>query len=300
VSQTSLWTNFDCLDREKIRVCFERSKPCPINLSLDLNGAWNPSFQIIPHATGRLEPLSIEGPSDNLEVVAFHLSHPAPLLKHFSIRSSLGYVSDHYPALPSALFNGDLSSIRTLSLCFVHTELPCRNIVNLTSFILSYTPPGVPSIERLLEFFENAPYLKQVVLYSVTPTARAQNGRLVSLARPKSMHIDEENLASILLDHLLIPVGVKLEIQANVFSPSIRVHLPRSLDNLKNFLNFTTIQLHVDGPSSGMKFSGPNGTVSTIFNDVPRDYTAVALESLAELNTSKTERLEIGCECLVQ
>jgi len=91
-----------------------------------------------------------------------------------------------------------------------------------------------------------------------------------------------------------------LEIQANMFSPSIRVHLPRSLDNLKNFLNFTTIQLHVDGPSSGMKFSGPNRTVSMIFNDVPRDYTAVALESLAELNTSKTERLEIDCDCLVQ
>jgi len=99
VSQTSLWTNFDCLDREKIRVCFERSKPCPINLSLDLNGAWNPFFQIIPHATGRLEPLSIEGPSDNLEVVASHLSHPAPsssIFRYVQALDTCQIITPHY------------------------------------------------------------------------------------------------------------------------------------------------------------------------------------------------------------
>jgi len=203
---------FRLLGRGKTRVYFERSKSSPINLSLDLRegiSSCDPFFQIIPHATGRLESLSIEGSLQDVAVATSHLSHPAPLLKHLSIRSSFGDV----PPLPPTLFNGDLSSLRTLSLISVRTELPWRNMTNLTSFILSYTPPGVVSVERLLDFFESAPYLEGVRLRSVTPTAGAQHGRLVSLACLKSMHIEDNNPASVLFDHLLIPVGAELEIQ---------------------------------------------------------------------------------------
>ena len=83
-------------------------------------------------------------------------------------------------------------------------------MVNLTSFIPSYAPPGVVSVKRLLEFLENAPYLEEVGLYSVTPTTDTQNGRLVSLACLKSIDIDDDKPSSLLLDHLLIPVGAKL------------------------------------------------------------------------------------------
>ena len=48
-------------------------------------------------------------------------------------------------------------------------------MVNLTLFTLYYTLPGVVSVKQLLNFFKNAPYLKEVRLYFVTLTAGAQN-----------------------------------------------------------------------------------------------------------------------------
>jgi len=296
VSRSSLWTDFDCLDGEKTRVYLERSKFSPINLSLDLRQgipSYNSLFQLIPHATGRLKSVFIMGPLENVEVdtrVISRLTHPAPLLEHLTICSNISTTPDLCPALPPALFSGDLSSLRTLCLESVHTELPWRNMINLTSFTLHYIPPGVVSVKRILDFFENAPYLEEVELCFATLTAGAQNGRLVSLACLKSMCIEDDGPPPVLLDHLLIPVGAKLEIQAHMLSSLIGVHLPRSLDNLKNLSNFTTIQLNIGGPSPSMKFSGPNGTVKTTS---PGGSIDLVLEFLAELDTSKTEWFEI-------
>jgi len=297
MSRSSLWTDFDCLDGEKTRVYFERTKYSPINLSLDLwkgISSRDPFFQIIPHATGRLKSLSIEGPSQDVGVATSHLSHSAPLLKHLSISSSSGGVPDNYPALPPALFNGDLSSLRTLCLGSVRTELPWRNMVNLTSFTLSHTPPGVGSIGRLLDFFENAPYLENVELRFATTTAGSQNCRLVSLVSLKSMRFEDNVPPSVLLDHLLIPEGAELEIEARVRCSLIGGYLPRSLDNLKNLSNFTTIQSHLCRPSPRINFSGPNGKFNMILRASGGSIDLV-LEFLAELDTSKTEWFEIDC-----
>jgi len=84
-----------------------------------------------------------------------------------------------------------------------------------------------------------------------------------------------------------------LEIQTRLLSSLIGEHLPRSLDNLKNFSDFTTIELHPDEYYPGMKFSGPNGQVNMALGTSRSGSTELTLKSLAELDTSKTERLEI-------
>ena len=300
ISRSSLWTYFDFVDEEKTQVYLERSKSSPVNLSLDLSEVTplcDPFFQVIPHITGRLRSLFILGPLEDVEVVTrviSHLSHPAPLLEHLSIRAGGESVPDHYPTLPSTLFNGDLPSLRTLYLESIHTELPWRNMVNLTSFILSYIPIGAVSVGQLLDFVESAPHLEEVKLYSATPTAGAQNGRVVPLACLKSMCIeDDDHAPSVLLDHLLIPTGAKLEIQADLVSSLIGVHLPRSLDNLKNFSDFTAIKLCHDIYFPHMEFSGPNGQVNIAITTSRSDLVDLTLGSLAELDTSKTKRLRI-------
>ena len=297
MSRSSLWTDFDCLDEEKTRVYFERSGSSPINLSIDLDCVeqgitpCDPLFQIIPHATGRLRSLFVEGPSEDIRVITSHLSHPAPLLERLSI---ICRRTPHCrPIIAPTLFNGDLSLLHTLRLVHVRTELPWRNMVNLTSFTLSQTSPGAVSVEHFLDFFESAPSLKEVKLYSVTPITGAKNRRLVSLACLKSMDINGDDPSSVLLDHLLIPVGAKLEIGVDLLSSSIREHLPRSLDNLKNFSNFTAIKLCHDIYFPHMEFSGSNGKVNITFRTSRSDLTGLVLESLRELNTSNTERLEI-------
>ena len=250
----------------------------------------DPFFEIIPHAIGRLVSLFLEGGPEELQNITAHLCRPAPLLKGFTIR---GIIKRHNHVLSPALFGGDLSSLRTLCLLFVRTGLPWRNMVNLTSFTLGRMPPGGISVRQLLDFFESAPHLRDIDLHFATPTPGAQDGRLVTLTCLEEVEITDCGPSSALLDHLLIPVGAILTTKADFIDSLIGNLLPRSLDNLRNFSNFTKIQLSVGGSNPYMEFSGPNGRVSMTLTNTSFDKTRLLLESLAQLDTSETERLVI-------
>ena len=293
ISRSSLWADIDCEDREKTLVYFERSRSSPINLSLDRHDHMfpdDPFFEIIPHAIGRLVSLFIWGGPENLQDITGHLCRPAPLLEELAIRS---FNIDRSNMLPPALLDGDLSSLHKLYLESVRTELPWRKMVNLTSFVLGRTLPGEVSVRQLLDFFEGAPHLRDINLYSATLTPGAQNGRVVTLACLKKMAIVDCGPSSSLLDYLLIPVGAALTMQADLTGSLVGEILPRSLDNLRNLSNFTTIQLSNGGPYPRMNFGGPNGRVNVILTNTRVEWTGLMLESLTELDTSKMERLVI-------
>ena len=294
ISQSSLWTDLDCTNLNKTRTYLERSKSSPINLSLyrgeDLS-LCDPFIQIIPHAIGRLESLSVTGTRGNLQDITAHLSQPAPLLRDLSICGSCEYQQVHNPGLTPALFNGDLSSLRKLRLDYICTDLPWRNMVNLTSFILANASPM--SVGQLLDFFEGAHCLREVELHSATPTSGAQHGRLVSLACLKRMYTTGGGPSALLLDHLLIPVGARLAIEVDLPTPPTEDSPPRFLDNLRNLTDFTIIQLYDEGSNSHMLFSGPNGQVRMTPRISRLDGTCSVLEYLAQFDTSKTEQLEI-------
>jgi hypothetical protein len=290
-SRPSLWTDLDCEDEDQAHVYLKRSKSLPVNLSLrteDCSLSYHPFFDIIPHAIGRLRSLSIAATPRDLKDITDHLSRPAPLLKKLSVHG--GYYNEPHrsPALTPALFNGDLSSLRKLRLESVRTELPWRNMVNLTSFKLYYSGA---TTRQLLNFFESAPRLREIDLHSTTATPGAQNGQLVSLAWLERMDITGGGSASHLLDHMLIPVGTRMMVDVDLPSPPINDRPPRFLDNLRNLPNFTAIELWSGlGSYFYMKFSGPNGQVRMN----PSDKTSLALEALDQFDTSKTEQLEIG------
>jgi len=293
-SRSSLWTDFDCADVDKTRVYFERSKSSPIiNLSLDRGEHIFPDdifLEIVPRALHRLKSLSIRGTLKNLQDITAHLFLPAPHLEHLSIDGGCKSGSGRKPVLTNALFNGDLSSLRTLNLQYVHTELPWRNMSNLTSFKLGRIPPGGVSVKQLVDFFGGAPHLRRVELASVTPTSGSEGCRPVSLARLKRMDIYESGHSSLLFEYLLIPVGAKLAIHGDSHDSMIKDYLPGSLDNLRNLSNFTEVHLYARPYRPRMRFSGPNGKVS-IIPHTPTTWWV--LGSLTKFDTSKTERLEI-------
>ena len=278
VSRPSLWTNVDCVDLEQTRVYLERSKSSPINLSLDSDFF---EAELIPSATGRLKSLYIDAFSEDLEFIGTHLSHPSPLLEVLSIRS----YDD--PVLPASLFNGNLSSLHELYLRSIRTELPWRNVANLTSFTFAYTSPPV-SLAQLLDFFEGAPRLREVDIFSSIPIFGVRNGQPVPL--PCLQRMDTSSHASShLFDHLLIPVGARLTMGVDRLPrPAIGGRRPSFLDNLRNLPNFTTITFAC-GPAC-MGLSGPNGAITMVSRD---HQDRPWLECLAHLDTSKTERLEI-------
>jgi hypothetical protein len=214
------------VNEDKTRVYLERSKSLPLDLSLrpyNHQNSHHPFFKIVPQAIGRLRSLSIniKGPLDALEEVSTRLSRPAPLLEKLSICAH-NHVEPHlHPVLTPALFNGDLSSLRSLRLQAIRTKLPWRNMVNLTSLDMYDTSQDGVSIRELLDFFESAPRLRKVNLRKVSlrsamPTSGAQNGRLVSLPCLERMVIAGCGPATLLLDHLLIPVGVYLVVEVDL------------------------------------------------------------------------------------
>ena len=282
----------------------ERSKSSPINLQLDRDkrlSPHDPFLQVIPQATARLKSIKILGTPENLEDITAQLSHPAPLLKSLAIEVDWECSPDDSPEITTTLFGGDLSSLRELRLKCIRTELPWRNMANLTSFTLGYTVPedSTFSIGHLLDFFESAPRLREIQLRSATPTSGAQNGRLVSLACLKRMSILRDGPSSLLLDHLLIPVGAKLEMQVDFLDPPIEGQaasgsLPRSLDNLRNFPNFTKIHLSLSESCPHVRFSGPNGQVTMVPATPLDDTTCQVYEFLARFDASKIERLSIA------
>ena len=296
ISYSSLWTNFDCADLDKTLVYLDRSKSCPINLSLYRDIGLFPHdtlFQVIPHAVPRLKSLSVQGTPWNLQDIIDQLSRRAPLLEDLSIHGSCGFEPGDNLVLTSALCGGDLSPLRNLRLEHVHTELPWRNMVNLTSLALIQTSPI--SIGQLLDFFESAPHLREVELRFEILTSGARSGRLVSLASLKNMSIGG-GPSSFLLGYLLIPAGAYLAIEVELPRPSIDGHPPRFLDNLGNLADLTMIKLH-GGLDSHIQFNGPNGEVRMVATPGIRRTGDVLLEFLAQFDTTKTKRLEIGSDC---
>jgi len=297
-SRPALWVDIDLdsMGEDQALVYLERSNSFPINLSLYADCDGYPHdliFKIIPQVIGRLKSLSIDGTPEDLQDITARLTGPAPLLEYMQVCGDTPHESGRYLVFTSTLFNGDLSSLRRLSLDCVHTELPWKNMVNLTSFALANTPPDEISVAQLLDFFENAPHLREVDLHFATPTPGAQSRRLVSLTCLKRMEISNSGPPSVLLDHLLIPVGAELVLKADLLNSLVGNLLPRSLDNLDNLSNFTAIKLSIDESCAYMTFSGPNGQVIVIPTIPQGDKTRLAFRSLAQLDISRTERFRI-------
>ena len=295
-SRSSLWTNFNCENIDKTRVYLERSKSSPINVFLERSeGLYycDPFLQIVPHAIPRLKSLVIEGSPKSLPGITTQLSLPAPLLETLKIEARGGYGQPPYVAINPTLFGGELPSLRVLHLRCIRTELPWRNMANLTSFTLDNVfRLSSGEVSQFLDFFESAPRLRKIHLKSATPTSRAEDGRLVSLACLKKMAIIGGQ-PSLLLDHLLIPVGTELRMRVDVVSSRLEGHFPRSLDNLRNLPDFTDIRLYFDRGYSNIRFTGPNGRISVVPPMQQFDSTSLLLEYLAEFDTATTERLTI-------
>ena len=285
MSRPALWTDLDCADLDKTRVYLERSKSSPINLSLDddcltLSDAL---FEYIPGATGRLKSVDIDAGPEELQLISACLYGPAPRLEVLSVGSCGDSV------LSCALFGGDLSSLHKLHLKSVRTELPWRNMVNLTSFTLEHGPPT--SVTRFLDFFESAPHLREVDIISTTVIPDAQDGRLVPLACLQRMEASGRHRSSPLFNHLLIPVGARLTMGVKLPDPPTEDRPPRFINNLKNLSSFTAIDLS-GWTSSYIFFSGPSGEVR-MDTQSQSIWDCILFESLAYFDTSNTRWLTI-------
>jgi len=261
IANSSLWTRLDCQNADKTRVYIERSKSSPLKISLCggetvayPEGAF---LLVVPHV-GRFKSLNIEGGVDPLRNLTPHLSCPIPLLSKLTINLDC----DPVPVLNSTVFNGDLSSLCSLSLTGVITHLPWKNMSKLTTFELSFIPEGKISITQLLDFFEDAHHLRDITLHRSIPiSCNAPSGRVVSLPCLKNLTIFTESVHSTLLNHLSIPAGASLTLDFEFGGDRSPLPglLPRTPGNLKNIFSITSVNLYLNRFEKRVRLDGPSG-----------------------------------------
>ena len=297
ISHASLWTSLDCTDVDKTRVYLERSKTSPLKIHLEHRWLCDAFLLTVPHLD-RLGSLFLTGaPNDLLQLIQEHFVSPAPLLKTFSIWVT--EVGDF--SLQDSIFGGDLSSLHELLLDGAVTNLAWENMSNLTKFELRTIPPDKISVTQLLNLFERAPLLRDILLEEAFPDfSDARPGRVLSLPNLEKLVITAQPLHTILTNHLLIPTGASIS-QAFSFydtkSP-IHSHLPKDLTNLKNLSSITSINLDFDhgaylrleGPSGGHYILGDWAGGGRISANTGRR----VVRSLDVFNVSAVEKLAIG------
>jgi hypothetical protein len=297
ISHSSLWTSLDCTNIDQTRVYLERSKSSPLDISFwekRSSTSLNDAFLLtVPHL-GQLKSLSITGSSNSFIELTDHFLHcHAPLLEKLRIR----FTFPHPQTIQAAIFDGDLSSLRKLRLSGALTNLPWKNLSNLTTFDFRHVPSDKISVTQLLDFFEGAPILRNIKLSHAFPdTSDAPPGRIVSLLHLKVLDIAAQPVHSILLDHLSIPMGASLISKFNYSDKKspIPIYLPSTSTNLGNLSHIASINLCFDGGMS-LRLEGPSGGLHMYGHwvGVAASPTVGVLHSLNHFDISVTGRLTI-------
>jgi len=304
ISRSSLWASLDCMRVEKTRVYIERSKSSPLEIILEtsVDGGYSINALLLaaPHIE-RLGSLAICGPSNILADLSKHFIRPTPLLRKLKI--DLDFDRTRAPDFPGALFGGDISSLRSLSLSGFTTNLHWRNLVNITSFRLCHFPGTVdpPFTTRLLDFFESAPLLRDITLrHSIPTSSDAPPERLVSLPHLKELSTTSQRAQSILLNHLSIPNGALLLIAFtfNGESSPLLDNLPKTLNNLDNLSHVNAINLTFDTKEKSLRLDGPSGGLYiwgtwTAWGSFSPRWERRVLRSLLRFDLSQVQKLTV-------
>ena len=261
MSRPLLWTRLDCTSVGKTKLYIERSKSCPLEICIrPARNAFyrEQAFILAIQHIDRLRTLSVSGnPREVLPVLVKHFSRRVPLLNVLNINLV-------YPASipPSSLFDGDLSSLRELSLTRVIMPLPWSDLSSLTTFNFCHVPKDVILLSQLLDFFESVPRLRHIRLHNSIPNSSdAPTERVVFLPRLKDLSIIAQPPHSILLNHLSVPVGALLRLEFTFSSGEspIPSYSPKSLENLENLSHITATNLFFGLERRSVWLNGPSG-----------------------------------------
>ena len=302
VSHPLLWSRLDCTNVGKTKLYIERSKSCPLDICIKPGRSTfyrEQAFLLAVQHIDRLRTLSVSGnPTEVLPVLVKHFSRPIPLL------NTLNITLDSYqaPLLPDGLFDGDLSSLRELSLTGVTMPLPWGDLSSLTTFNLCHIPEDEILSTQLLDFFESVPRLRHIQLRDSIPNSSdAPTERVISLPRLEDLSIVAQAPHSVLLDHLSIPIGalLRLEFAFGGGESPIPTYTPKSLENLQNVSHITATNLYFGSERRSVRLNGPSGGLYIFGNRTNEcgqpniGVTRFLQPLLDQFNISRSQRLTI-------
>ena len=260
-SLPSLWTRLDLTNVDKTRTYIKRSNSLPWEITIHDSGdktyTEGALLMVVPHAK-RFKSLTIGRTLDSLRDVARHLTLPVPFLQELTMDFTREPAPSFYFYV--GFFNGDLSSLRTLKLAGVHTDLPWRNLRNLTTFKLRCPQNSSITATRLLDFLESTPHLKDITLEHSIPSSKASS-RVVHLHNLKNLTIVADPGHAILIQHLFVPKGASLTLEFRFCrdkSP-LPILLPVTTGHLENLSPITTVNLRFARTKKFVRLAGPGG-----------------------------------------
>lgn len=259
ISRSSLWTLLDFTNIDKTRTYIERSQSSPLKFYLSGHEVIDDASALVAPHIHRLKSLTID--SDVFPSVLEHIRSHAPLLEELDIDIRFGD-----PILANALFDGDLSSLRTLRLYNIVSDLPWENLANPRAVDLKFYDSGCGTT-KLLDFLESAPLLHTVALaYPLPDSPNIPHKRIVAIPRLKSFYINTTLPHSILLHHLHIPAGASLISEFRFEgeeSPLLR-YLPCKSPDPNYLSHITSINLLFDSQQLFTQLSGPSGSLRAL------------------------------------
>jgi hypothetical protein len=249
----------DCTNAEKTRVYIKRSKSSPLEIALRENGVSryqkDALLLVLPHIS-RVASINVFGGRKLLQDFTETFSCPVPILRHMVIRLS-GHLT---PVLWHKLFDGNISSLCTLSIAGVIPRLPCESLSKLTTLLIPLF--SRESLTPLLDIFANAPLLSEIKLGGIPDSYDAPPGRVVSLPCLKTFTIcTDTQPVWIHLSHLIIPAGASLtmDLYLTRVESMFRKYIPNTFDNLQNISCISSISLDFGGATASLQLSGPSG-----------------------------------------
>jgi hypothetical protein len=261
ISRSSLWTRLYFTNVDKTHTYIQRSRTSPLEFHIYSHIFLHNAFYLAILHLHRLKSLLVIT-SEREDTVLEYFHYHAPLLEELDIDIR----DPNRPAFDNKLFNGDLSSLRKLSLSGVMTDLPWRNLANLRAVSLGFYAPNI-GITQFLDFFESAPLLRTVeICDSIPGLSDASPKRMVALPHLTTLRINADRTHATLLDHLSIPAGASLlqEFDYRGEESPLLDYLPKKLANLGNLSHITSIYLCLDFASKILRMSGPSGELRMI------------------------------------
>ena len=258
ISRPSLWTSLTFTDIDKTRTFIERSKSSPLNIyASNVNGETfldDALSLVIPHIP-RLKSLSFNFDAIPETLRNFHCHVPLLEVLEICINSPQAQILD----IP--LLNGDLPSLRTLSLIGDVIQLPQKKMSSLKEFCLSCTP-GRVTVTQSLNFLKSAPLLHTINIGDSIPNSSdSPSERIVTLGHLKALDITTD-MAHQICKHLRIPAGVSFSVSApirNEAFPPLEL-LRGTSPNIENLSHITTIDLCFESDGKLAALSGPSGS----------------------------------------
>ena len=171
---------------------------------------------------------------------------------------------------------------------------------NLWRFELCNVPADKISLTQLLDFFEGAPLLRDILIEEAFPdSSDVASGRTVALPSLAELMITIHPLHIIVLNHLLTPTGAVINQGFNFINAKSPIHslFPKDFKNLKHLSNITSMNLNLsrgvylalEGPSGGHKIYG-DWTGQGL---IPINICCIVLQSLDVFTVSSVEKLAI-------